>query len=279
MEYQIRHMSRDEVDLAVEWAAGEGWNPGWQDAACFYFCDPQGFLIGTLDGEPVGSISAVTYGEDYGFLGFYIVRPEYRGQGYGIRLWNAAMERLGNRLAGLDGVVAQQHNYRKSGFEKAFSSFRFEASSAEHAKSSRIVALSSLPLAEITAYDALCFPAPREAFIKEWIKTPGGAALGFMSGSGLAGYGVIRACRNGYKIGPLFADSDAAARELFDSLAGSVKPGCPVFLDVPEMNGAGLELAQTLNMRRVFETARMYRGPAPATDTGRVFGITTFELG
>ena len=29
----------------------------------------------------------------------------------------------------------------------------------------------------------------------------------------------------------------------------------------------------------VFETARMYRGPAPALPLERIFGITTFELG
>jgi len=272
-------MSRAEADLAVEWAAGEGWNPGLEDAECFYACDPQGFFIGTLDGEPIGSISAVTYGERYGFLGFYIIKPAYRGQGYGIRLWNAAMAHLGSRGAGLDGVVAQQDNYRKSGFEKAFSSFRFAGVSAASAIAEPIADLTSLPLAELLAYDALCFPAPRTEFLKKWIHPPGGAALGYLLNDRLAGYGVIRACRNGYKIGPLFADSCEIARTLFSALTGSVKPGCPIFLDVPESNVPGLRIAQSLNMQPVFETARMYRGQVPQISSDRVFGITTFELG
>ena len=37
----VRTMSRDEIDLAVDWAAAEGWNPGLQDADCFYTADPR----------------------------------------------------------------------------------------------------------------------------------------------------------------------------------------------------------------------------------------------
>ncbi|MDP2934013.1 MAG: GNAT family N-acetyltransferase, partial [bacterium] len=39
----IRPMVRTELDLAIEWAASEGWNPGLQDANCFYAADPEGF--------------------------------------------------------------------------------------------------------------------------------------------------------------------------------------------------------------------------------------------
>ena len=35
-------MSRAEVDLAIDWAAGEGWNPGRHDADCFHGADPGG---------------------------------------------------------------------------------------------------------------------------------------------------------------------------------------------------------------------------------------------
>jgi hypothetical protein len=32
-------------------------------------------------------------------------------------------------------------------------------------------------------------------------------------------------------------------------------------------------------MRLVFETVRMYLGPAPVLDAARIYGITSFELG
>ena len=59
-------MTRDDLDLAIEWAAAEGWNPGLDDAECFRAADPAGFLMGRLGGEPVVSISVVRYGDTFG---------------------------------------------------------------------------------------------------------------------------------------------------------------------------------------------------------------------
>ena len=57
--YTIRSMRRDEIDMAIAWAAAEGWNPGLHDAAAFHAADAEGFLIGELDGEPVATILPV----------------------------------------------------------------------------------------------------------------------------------------------------------------------------------------------------------------------------
>src|SRR5690554_4370755 len=103
--YTTRTMSRQELDLTLEWAAQEGWNPGLYDAQCYRAADAGGFLVGLLDDKPVATLSAVRYGDTFGFLGFYIVSPEYRGKGYGIRLWDAGMDYLAGRTIGLDGVV------------------------------------------------------------------------------------------------------------------------------------------------------------------------------
>lgn len=53
--------------------------------------------------QPVSSISVVRYGSDYGFLGFYIVHPEYRGAGIGMATWNAGIAYLKARTVGVDG--------------------------------------------------------------------------------------------------------------------------------------------------------------------------------
>src|SRR5262245_51536006 len=112
-EYRVRVMTRGEVDLAVDWAAAEGWNPGLHDAHCYHAADPRGFLVGLVGNEPVATISAVKYGDSFAFVGFYIVAPAYRGKGHGLALWNAAMKTLRGRNVGLDGVLDQQANYRK----------------------------------------------------------------------------------------------------------------------------------------------------------------------
>jgi ribosomal protein S18 acetylase RimI-like enzyme len=121
--YHIRTLQLGEIDTAVDWAAAEGWNPGVYDARCFHAADPHGFLGGFIGDELIATISAVKYGHTFGFIGFYIVKADYRSHGYGLKLWNAALASLGNRLIGLDGVFAQQENYRKSGFALAIPTY------------------------------------------------------------------------------------------------------------------------------------------------------------
>jgi len=67
----LRRMTEADLALALEWAAAEGWNPGLHDAHCFHAADPQGFLVGELEGVPIGCVSAVRYGQGFGFLGLH----------------------------------------------------------------------------------------------------------------------------------------------------------------------------------------------------------------
>jgi ribosomal protein S18 acetylase RimI-like enzyme len=279
MAYEIRTMSRQDVDFAVELAAREGWNPSLFDAECFYQTDPNGFFMGVLDGEPIGCISAVAYQDQFGFIGFYIVRPEYRHQGYGIQLWNTAMTYLAGRNIGLDGVVEQQANYQKSGFKLAYRNIRYAGIVGPPVPDAPVVPLDAIAFDYLATYDRRVFPARREAFLRCWTTLPTSKALAYLDHDTLAGYGVIRQCRQGYKIGPLFADNAEIAEALFTSLTHYADEGSQVYLDVPEVNPAALVLVERHGMNKVFETARMYTQTQPDLALDRLFGVTTFELG
>ena len=80
---------------------------------------------------------------------------------------------------------------------------------------------------------AKCSRLPRDEFLTRWLTLPESRAVGVDDGGGLTGYGVIRKCRTGYKIGPLVAGSETAAKTLFQALTNRVETGAPVFLDVP----------------------------------------------
>ncbi|MDX5362624.1 MAG: GNAT family N-acetyltransferase [Pseudazoarcus pumilus] len=276
----ISTMSREELDIAIDWAAQEGWNPGLQDGNSYFTADPQGFLIGRVDGSPVATISVVRYG-DFGFLGFYIVHPEWRGRGHGWTIWQAGMRRLAGCNVALDGVVAQQDNYRKSGFRLAWRNMRFEGfgRGVGTAPDARIVPLSGVSFDDYAAWDRAFFPAERPAFQRAWITQPGATALGLVEHGRLAGHGVIRPCRKGWKIAPLCAARPELAEALFAALIAQVPAGEPYYLDVPETNPAALALAGRHGMQLSFETARMYTGPAPELPIERIFGITSFEIG
>lgn len=286
MDFSIRKMKIEDVHTALKWAEVEGWNPGLHDAECFFRADPGGFLLGEIGGEPVGCISTVNYGDSFGFLGLYIVRPEFRGNGYGLRLWNEGMKHLGSRNTGLDGVVAHQKDYMKSGFCLAYRNLRYQGTTLGKAfdeitsgEATGIVDLSSLPFEQIAAYDKDLFPAPREEFLRCWLDQPEGKGLGITTKDHtLAGYGYIRRCRTGFKVGPLFADSPDLADVLLAALCKNTA-GEPVFLDIPEPNASALALVRRHGMEQMFETARMYTKGEPGLPLDRVFGVTTFELG
>lgn len=85
----ISNMTLKDLEQVVTWAMQEGWNPGVQDAECFYQADATGFFKGEVNGELVAAGSAVIYDEDFAFCGLYIVAPEHRGRGYGLALTQA----------------------------------------------------------------------------------------------------------------------------------------------------------------------------------------------
>ncbi|MEQ9813952.1 MAG: GNAT family N-acetyltransferase [Azospirillaceae bacterium] len=276
----VTTMTRADLDIAVEWAAAEGWNPGLDDADAFLAADAGGFLIGRLGAEPVAVISAVRYGREAGFLGFYIVAPARRGQGHGWAIWQAAMARFGERPAGLDGVVAQQANYARSGFVLAHKNIRYGGRPGDLPEPAdvAIVEASAVPIADLLDFDRRHFQADRAAFARAWYLAGGRQSRVALADGRIVGLATVRPCREGHKIGPLFAEDAAVAEALFADAVRAAAPG-PVFLDVPEPNAAARALAERHGLEPVFETARMYRGAAPDLPLGRIFGITSFELG
>jgi hypothetical protein len=150
-ELRIRVMRPEEIAIAIDWAAAEGWNPGLADAECFKTVDPAGFLIGELDGAAAATISCVNYDERFAFLGFYIVRADLRGRGHGLRIWNAAIAHAGARTIGR--------------FELAYANIRYGGSIGSlSAPPADIVPLTDVPFATVEADDV--FSAPRTAFLR-----------------------------------------------------------------------------------------------------------------
>lgn len=279
----IRPLTPQELGQLIDWAAGEGWNPGLDDAAAFHAADSHGFIGCFVDGQMAAGISAVRSGADFGFIGLYIAHPDFRGQGYGRLVWDAGMAHLETRTIGLDGVPQQQANYRSMGFAAAYETSRWSGRIVDDAMAfGQMEAFTDIHSAEdfradIAAYDSTIFPADRDAFLSVWLDPPRITRV-VAPGGRIAGYAVCRKCRECYKIGPLFADGFEEAMLLLKACAAEAD-GDTLHIDVPESQaefGAALE---ALGFSRGFLTARMYRGAAPETPMSRVFGITTLELG
>jgi GNAT superfamily N-acetyltransferase len=279
----LRLMSEEELVRLVGWAAEEDWNPGLHDARVFWETDPEAFIGAELEGELIGGGAITSYGGAFGFMGLFIVRREYRGHGYGARLWHARVKLLQARLdpgapIGMDGVFAMQDWYAKGGFRFSHRTIRFEWVGREAEPAPGLVPAHEVPFERVLAYDRRCFPAPRERFLRAWMEQPDSRALVAVEKDAVRGFAVARRCALGVKVGPLFADDAATAESLYDAVA-AFAPDEPVFLDVPEVNAWAMSLAKRRRMHEVFGCARMYLGAPPRIDESRVYGVTTFELG
>ena len=274
----IRPMSLPDLQHAADWAAEEGWNPGLEDAEAFHAVDPDGFLMGWLGDRPVTAISVVRHSDKFGFLGFYLCRPQNRGQGLGWATWQAGMAHLGSRTVGLDGVPDQQANYERSGFAYAHNTQRHAGRVEGHAAPDCVLATAD-DLNELLALDTAISGTPRHAYLTAWLhRTHTRRTMVYRGAGRITAFGTIRACREGHKIGPLFAPDAKTAERLLRALVASTGAS-QIMIDIPDPNAAGIALAARLGLTPIFSCARMYKGTTPTRRLDRIFGETTFELG
>ncbi len=276
----IRNADGVEVEQMIRMAAAEGWNPGISDGQAFFLANKQGFWIGELDHKIIACISAVNYNGIYSFVGLYIVDPAYRGRGYGYRIWQHALARLDSSIiCGLDGVPARIADYKKSGFVYAYRQMRLAAPALRVAMPEDVQFFTTDVTKALLAYDAAIFGTDRSAFTSGWITMKGAQTFFTQEQGKVTGYAVLRRCLEGYKIGPLFADNADLSEKLFLACHSVAAPGEMVYIDMSEDNDCTHSWIKRYHLQLVFETARMYKNGIPDFPAGKVYGVTTFELG
>lgn len=125
--------------------------------------------------------------------------------------------------------------YQKSGFESVFYGTRFDLylpTAVECLSDILLDSLLSIKCLEevdwktLLAYDSQVFGFPRHAFLSKWLCAQGSHTLVTVSNEGsVVGYVVVRPTfikQDGFKIGPLFADSEPIAEMLLKTVFKSV---------------------------------------------------------
>ncbi|WP_107038006.1 GNAT family N-acetyltransferase [Brumimicrobium mesophilum] len=281
--FELKRLNKQGLSTLMQWALKEGWNPGENDIDAFWDADPDGFYGIYNENELIAGGAVISYNQEFGFMGLFIVHPDFRGKGIGNKLWYLRRDLLINRLntgapIGMDGVVAMQPFYEKGGFKKDFRDERYEFQGQKSSVSNKLSSIKSADIDTIMAYDLKRFGFPRTEFLKTWLTLPNSKGFKYVEKDLIKGYAVIRKVKSGYKIGPLFAENKEIAEEIFKACLNTVE-GQSVYLDIPVINEEAVKLVKKYNGKYVFECARMYYGEVPKVDVGKVFGITTFELG
>ncbi len=282
-ELEFRKLDFPEVQSLMKLAQQESWNPGPHDAEVFWTTDPDGFYGFYYKDALIAGGAIISYNKEFGFMGLFIVKPEYRGYGLGRKLWYLRRDLLLDRLndnasIGMDGVVAMQPFYNKGGFEKAYTEERYEKTGMEFETDNNISPIVESDLDQILSYDKQCFGFSRPQFLRPWINLPGNKTFEYKKEAQVRGFAVVRKATVGYKIGPLFADDHEIAEELYKACLNSAK-GEPLYIDVPMINERALSIIKKHDAKYVFECARMYYGKPPKIDVNKIYGVTTFELG
>ena len=292
----IRALTKADLPLVTSLARAEQFAPGRGDVAIYRHTDRQGIWVGCLDGRPIGCIAGVRYNAEYGFIGLFLVLPEYRGQGYGRQLWAHALAHLdGIPCIGIEAATDRIADYASWGFVPASPTQRWQRIVEERAPvvgSSRaqgtaaeglsLVEGPAIPDAAVQAYDAVREPSPRPHFLADWLHHPAGTVLALIDASGVChGFGRIRPCLlqrgEGWRIGPLLADTPALAAQLLEALMER-HPGV-VLIDAPGANPQAAPLLEQLGFAVVGESLRMVRGVLPPVPLNDVYGLACLELG
>ncbi|MEM9969129.1 MAG: GNAT family N-acetyltransferase [Pseudomonadota bacterium] len=272
-----RTATLSELQLILEWAADEGWNPGVGDAEAFFAADPAGFFVAVDQQDaPIASISVVNHTADFAFLGLYIVREEFRGRGIGHGLWRHALQHAGSRTVGLDGVEAQQENYRASGFVYAGATTRFTGRVTERIGQD-VRAIDPQDIPTLIHMEGAASGVAKPDYLRPWFtKSDQRATFVKRDQNAIVGFCTIRICQSGAKIGPLVSANVDVARELVAHAATCISG--PISMDVPNTSTALTEMCRTMRWQPGFQTARMYKGAFDAS-AHRCFAVTSLELG
>lgn len=285
----IQNMTLEELSVAATWAQKEGWNPGLNDYKAFYAQDPKGFYTSKIDGEMIATLSAVEYEKSYVFLGFYMVQPRWRDQGHGYALWEHVLnsDRCKNKLIGLDGVIKQQKNYVKSGFQPAYKTVRYKFQHivepcARPESRGCFVVHTQKERNNLKEFDRKIFTFNRKNFLDSWLSLPSHHAFFHGSQTPRAGkcdgYGVIRKACEGFRIGPLFSSCVQDADALIESLSGQAK-GENIYIDIPSLNKNTAYLIEKYNMKPCFETIRMYNRLTNLNYSDSIYAMASLEIG
>ena len=272
----------------------EGWRPGLKDAECFLACDPSSAFVGELNGKPICCATLTKYGGSFAYGSCYIVSKEYRGKGYGRKIYDAAVASVTPSCnIAASGLLYLEELYNRIGFRSKFYGARIDFhlptaitcfSEASEKCSVEIKDTEEVNLESLFMYDTTVFGFERPAFLSKWLHVPGRhVRVAINSEGSIVGYTVVRPTfvkEEGYRIGPLFADSEPIAEKLLKAVFEELfrEEASPVVcMDAPTEKAA--KLGEKLQGKRSFEQVYMVMNELPDACFDKWFAITAVEHG
>lgn len=286
-KFEVERLStKEEVrELVFARAARNGWRPGALDHISFFSVDNSGFFVGKLNGEPICSLFFLKYNDEYMYAGGFLVDEKYRRSGYGYKTWDTVTSWMnitnynvcGDSILELIPLYSNNYGFKPSWCMQCFDINASEAvSNYSTIEKDRIEIVSSAKdvYPALQDYDTHVHVYPRPSFLKNWVTAPNCHCAVAIDGNGaVVGYGVVRTVfgdKNGWRIGPLFADSSSIAGRIYQDLCLKVAANdseAVITLDATYGKGFNPDslglLTDTLKATPIFQMMRIYTNGIP----------------
>lgn len=282
----IRSFTIGDIDFAHNMTEIEEWNNTRKDIERMFKLNPSGCFVAEVKGKRVGHVFSVRYGE-LGWIGFLIVRAEYRVKGVGTSLLRKAIGHLlscGAETVKLEAVPEIASIYRKLGFVDEYDSLRFLGKTRKlaSATSSNTKLLEGSMLKEAAKFDAGYFGADRSEVLTRLYNDYTKLCLVSCIESRIVGYIMCRKAENGYRAGPWVCtpEDSHAPRELLAKCTEILGQNAELYVGVPAANKVAVEIMQEFGFEQYSKSIRMRFGKKLETDNiNGVFAIGGPEKG
>jgi GNAT superfamily N-acetyltransferase len=280
--FQIAPLDELHLPGALSLSEQSRWNQNEHDWRRLFRASPRGCFGAFLDGRLAGTVTTVVYGTQLAWIGMMLVDPDYRRQGLGTRLMQAALEqlaRLGIAAVKLDATPSGKPLYETLGFRAEGLVERWEGTGQKR-REIKWPAWEERFRPSLYGFDRLAFGADRGNLLASLIADSPLAPLVALDGQGkLEGFALARPGRQAFYIGPVAARSPETALALLDGMLGRLA-GEKIYLDFNASVGSGAEGLAERGLVKQRDLTQMAYGPeSPTGISPLLLGLAGPELG
>jgi GNAT superfamily N-acetyltransferase len=267
--FRVEQMKPEDFLFAVELSNTMNWNMTVEDFELASKLEPEGCFILQEGSERLGIATTVSFGK-VGWFGNLIVKEEVRRKGAGSFMLEHALDYLKGRGVETVGLYAYEHLvefYKRFGFKVEEEFLVLQGEPASLVTAEILEKTQERDVQAIIEFDGKCFGACRTKLLEHILLDKSNRCYVSADGDNIAGYGAAKIFGNMAEVGPLVCRKGHVddALIILESVLSQLK-GVNVFMCVPSKEKLLLDWLSEAGLRRDFQVARMFLGPAVAAN-------------
>jgi GNAT superfamily N-acetyltransferase len=261
--FQIRNLTSNDYDFAVNLANTMNWNMAAEDFAYMTSLEPNGSFLLLEDLKPVGIATCISYGK-VGWFGNLIVDPASRKKGAGSMLVQHAVDYLhakGVETIGLYAYPQLKEFYGQIGFKADIDFALLKADKIAPVEASGVHRIEEENLPRIATFDSQFFGSESTRLIESIVLEEGNAGYYASERGHTVGFAAATIYNAMAWLGPLTCHP--GRYDLVGKLVSSIlakTAGRSVYTVAPKTDQVLLDLFSSIGFKEEFTVTRMFNG-------------------